>query len=186
MMLSEKDREMFEKATARYYKQLWQFRWSQIGMLGTMVMVLGGIYFSQVAFAYFLGNNDILVIAFSYGVATVISAVEVAGVEIIGNKKRMLSIKVENKIEHDVMYYITYSLFAFDIFSNGSGLYLTILKARGEVANEAWFIIIGLSVLLGISEMLVGWMMRIMGTCKVNYLDAMSVYNKFQAMVDAE
>ena len=184
--MEDREMRMFEKATQTYFKEMWEFVWAIIGGVGVFVLVCGGIYFSQVAFAYWLGSSNEFVIAFCYAIAVVISALETSGVKLLGNKLRSADIKSANKLEHSVMFWFTLTLFVFDVVSNASGLYVTIEENLKTVSLMSWVFIVGMSCLLGGSELMVGWQLRSMAVSYTGFISAKKIYDKFQLKLEQE
>ena len=184
--MEDREMRMFEKATQTYFKELWEFVWAIVGGLGVFILVCGGIYFSQIAFSYWLGSSNEFVIAFCYAIAVVISALETSGVKLLGNKIRSTDIKLSNKLEHSVMFWFTLILFVFDIVSNASGLYVTIENNLGSVSLMSWVFIAGMSALMGGSELMVGWQLRSLAVSYTGFISAKRTYDAFQSKLEKE
>lgn len=185
MAFSERDILIFESVTQRYYKELVEYIWAWVGTIASFSVVAGGIYFSQVAFAAVLGNTDVM-ITLSYGIALMISGLEVQGITLLGNKNRSSDIKNSNAWEHKIMTGFTWLLFAFDIMSNVYGLWITALAFSGKINFISFVFIILLSALMGGGEIIVGWMIRGLAVHRAQYFTAKVVYDKFNERVQNE
>jgi hypothetical protein len=183
--MDDRTMAMFEKSTQNYFKEAWEYIWSLVGSIGVFILVGAGIYFSQVAFAYWLGKSE-LMIAVSYGLSVAISALETAGIKLLGNKVRSSDIKYANALEHRVMLIFTAALFFFDILSNIFGVYVTIEANLGKVTFVGWLIVLGMSTLMGGSELMVGWMLRSLAVSYTGFISAKKLFDKFQAQLDKE
>jgi hypothetical protein len=91
----------FEKASQEYFKETWEFAWTLIGTVALLVLTGFGIYFSKVALAAVIGDVGIMMY-FTWCASFAISALEVAGIKLLGDKTRSASISQSNRAEHGV------------------------------------------------------------------------------------
>ena len=180
----------FEKASQEYFKESWEFGWTAIGVVMLLVLVLFGIYFSQVAIASWIGVTG-LMLYFTWAAAISISALEVSGIKLLGDKIRSIAISSSNKAEHTISKWFTYLLFLFDIFTNWTGLYLTVVEvmknstpARTTIDMGGWIIILFFGALMAISEILVGWTIRAVATSYTSFLQAKQKYDCYKLAVE--
>lgn len=183
-MLDARGQAALEKVTQTYFKEMADWVWAIVGVTFTLSAVIGGIYFSQVSFSYFLGNDNQLMIAISYGLAVMISALEVVGLKLLDNRGRSLDIKNNSKTEYNVMNFVTRALFVFDILSNIYGVYTTVYAIWGKVTISAWVFIIIISALMGLSEVIFGWILRGLAVSYVQYNIAKRNYDDFQERLE--
>jgi hypothetical protein len=150
---------MYEKAGQLYFKESWELFWSLLGVGVALLLVFGGIYFSEIAIAKVFGEQWFTVY-FDWGCSIIISCLEVAGIKLLGNKIRSSDIKEGNVLEHNIARIGTYVLFGFDILTNWYGLYIT-AAAIGTKMNIVALGFIGFfGALMAVSEIFVGWMLR--------------------------
>jgi hypothetical protein len=152
---------MFERAGQEFFKETWELIWSMGGVIVCLVLVFSGIYFSEIALAKFFGEVG-FALYFAWACSISISALEVAGIKLLGNKERSGEIKSQNSLEHKIVKYFTYALFGFDILTNWYGLYLSAVSVSGKttIPFMAWAFIVFFGSVMAISEILVSWMLR--------------------------
>lgn len=181
----------FEKASQEFFKETWEFSWTLIGALSMLVLTGFGVYFSQVALSEVIGQAG-LMLYFTWCASIAISALEVAGIKLLGDKNRSQSISTSNKAEHGVAKWFTYGLFSFDIFTNWTGLYITAQKlmvvVEGEIPKTiglgGWIVIVFFGSLMAISEILVGWMIRAVATSYVSFLQARKKFETYKEAME--
>jgi len=177
--------KQFEKSAQELFKETWELFWSITGVIGFLLLVFGGIYFSQIAISFVIGTAGFLYY-FSWALSVTVSALEVSAIKIFGNKERSLLIKSESSSEHNIVLYGTWALFVFDIITNISGLYLSAQLVRGAegVHISDWIIIIMSSFIMAFAEVGVGWMMRSVGTSYVSWKYAKSKFKSYSKQLD--
>ena len=183
--MDERDAIQFERSAQTYFMEGWKYFWAIFGTAGVFTLVFSGIYFSQIAFAYYLGTSQAMTVL-TWGAAAAISALEVGGVTLLGNKTRSNEIRRENRLEHTWMSWFTYTLFGFDIISNAYGLYIVIYEFMKNVPLEAYLLIFGLSILMGGSELMVGWMLRSLAVSYAAFSRAKDVFTAYQRKREKE
>jgi hypothetical protein len=174
---------LFEKAARDYYKELGDYYWLIAGVIAGIVCVLGGVYLSQYAISNVIGAVGFMLIA-GWAIAIIISSLEVAGVKLLGNKSRSDEIKSSNKLEHTIALVLTVILFAFDVFTNGLGAYIFTVAHVGKVEGWSWLIIVLIAVLFGVSELIVGWLLRSVATAYITFRYAKQKYDCFKEKFD--
>jgi hypothetical protein len=175
----------FEKASQEFFKESWELLWTTIGVVSLLVITAFGIYFSQVALAFVVGAVGVM-IYFTYAASFSISALEVAGIKLLGNKGRSTSISESNQAEHKVATWFTYGLFMFDIITNWIGLYVTAIALSAKITFGAWVVIIFFGSLMAISEILVGWMIRAFATAYVSFLQAKKKFDAYKNSMERD
>jgi hypothetical protein len=176
----------FEKASQEYFKESWEFGWTLIGVVVLLALVVFGIYFSQVAIAEVIGAQGVM-LYFGWAAAISVSALEVAGIKLLGDRSRSQAIKTSNALEHKVAFWFTVLLFIFDILTNFYGLYLVAAKVTPQQAIPflGYIVIVFFGALMAISEILVGWMFRAIATSYVSYKQAKQKYDAYKEKVDS-
>ena len=178
--------DSFEKASQEFFKETWEFAWTLIGVVVLLVLVGFGIYFSQVAIAAVIGAAGIM-LYFTWSASIAISALEVAGIKLLGDRNRSMNIAASNRAEHGVSKWFTYLLFVFDIITNWSGLFITATGMLGggeKILFGGWVVIIFFGALMAISEILVGWMIRAVATSYVSFLQAKQKYEHYRDVME--
>jgi ABC-type multidrug transport system fused ATPase/permease subunit len=175
----------FEKSAQEYFKEVWEYAWTWIGVVVLFAMVLFGVYFSQFAISKIIGATGEMML-FGWAAAISISALEVAGIKLLGNKDRSNAIKASNAGEHKIAYWGTIVLFGFDIFTNLYGLWL---YARPFFKSEflsfgAWVVILFFGSVMAVSEIFVGWMFRAIATSYTALRRAKQKYDAYKKNVD--
>ena len=183
--MDERDIIQFERSAQTYFVEGWKYFWAILGTIGVFTLVFSGIYFSRIAFAHYLGDSQEMTIL-TWGASIAISALEVGGVTLLGNKIRSNEIRRENRLEHTWMSWFTYTLFGFDIISNAFGLWIVIYAFLNSVPLEAYLLIGGLSILMGGSELMVGWMLRSLAVSYAAFIRAKDVFTAYQRKREKE
>jgi len=179
--------QMFERAAQEFYKNYWEYGWSLIGVGVMLALVFCGIYFSEVAFAYWFGPGQIETI-FAWAASIAISAIEVSAIKLLGNKDRSRQIKEDNKGEHKIVTYFTYGLFTFDVGTNLYGLWLTaiVLHPDMQFLSPGTVLIVGLAAIMATSEIFVGWLLRAVAVGYVGWISAKTKYDIFKDRLEKE
>ena len=189
--MDERLQAQFEKSAQEYYKELWEYIWGNVGTVVLLFLVGFGIYFSKVALNKWFGTGDLEEV-FAWAVSIGISAIEVAGIKLLGNKIRSKMILENNKLEHKTVTIFSYCLYVFDFCTNFYGLWITATAVALLDKREMNFLsigtvfIIGLSALMTFSEILVGWMLRHVATGYVGYFSAKVKYDMYKEKVEKE
>jgi glucan phosphoethanolaminetransferase (alkaline phosphatase superfamily) len=175
----------FEKAAQEYFKEIWEYFWTWVGVVVLFAMVLFGVYFSQYAISKIIGATGEM-LYFGWIASISISALEVAGIKLLGNRDRSNAIRASNAGEHKIMFWGTVILFGFDIFTNWYGLWL---YARpffnsGLLSIGAWLVILFFGSVMAVSEIFVGWMFRAIATSYVAVRRAKQKYSAYKRTVD--
>lgn len=180
----------FEKASQELFKETWEFGWSVVGVIALLVLVGFGIYFSQIAIASVIGGAG-LMLYFTWAAAISISALEVGGIKLLGDKTRSEAIKASNVAEHKISKWFTYGLFVFDIITNWAGLYITAIEKIADGATTTLgiggYVLIGFfGALMAISEILVGWMIRSVATSYVSFRKARQKFESYKSAMERD
>ena len=150
---------MFEKSSQQYFKETWELFWSILGVGVALLLVFGGIYFSEIAIARIFGEKG-FTLYFDWGCSIIISCLEVAGIKLLGNADRSRDIKSENALEHKLVNIGTYLLFGFDILTNWYGLAISAIAIGTKLTVIPICFVGFFGGLMAVSEIFVGWMIR--------------------------
>ena len=178
----------FERCAQEYHKELTDYLYLTAAVGAAIVCVFFGVYFSQFAISQAIGATNAMQV-FGWAAAILISGLEVGGVKLLGNKTRSDGIKMSNRLEHTIAYWATIGLFAFDVLTNLTGMFWFALEKNHITSIPissigTWVIIISFGILLGISELLVGWAIRGRATAYVSYRQAKVKYDVYKEKLE--
>jgi hypothetical protein len=177
----------YEKSAQEYFKESMEYGSLIVGCIFSIIAVLFGIYFSQIAISNVVGTIGVMLV-FSWCLSIVISPLEIAAVKLLGNKERAKGIAYSNKGEYIIVLVLTVILFTFDIITNWIGLGSTAVQ-RASFQGQAvgvggWAIIVLLGTIMAVSEVIAGWMFRAVAVSYVSYKRAKQKYNTYKRELD--